>query len=433
MEVKSILYKEATNNGTVEYFSREYTDITCKTIRETKRILSKSDSFDTNTSRTSTDGGKTWSDWVVDSDEKDAARNQGAHVLEYGPGARVYNPIHGHFIATSYQAIHIDGYAAASGKGWNGDSSGRPIHSYITVSDDNGKELYSELLKYEDGGDFNPNNWIDPSFIHKNECITSGGNIEILDNGDIIFPAELPMRKACEILGKDINEIFPSQPDGVNGAILFRGTWNGERYELTHSRPIIINDYMSSRGLSEPITVNLKNGKIIMILRGSNFRFKNFNSRIAPGTPPVKFYCVSEDGGKTFSDLMPWHYDNGEIFYSPASISKLFVDERTGKKYFIGNICNHTGYGNFPRSTLAIVEIDENFGTAKKDTLTIIDERRENEPYQIQLSNFFLFFNKETQKLEIDLPKVGQFFIQSDPTTTPFKGEAWRYEISFDE
>ena len=433
MKVNAILYKEATNDGKVEYFSKEYVDAKCSIIRERKSVLSKSDSFDTAMSRTSADGGKTWSEWVVDSDQKDESRNQGAHVLEYGPGAKAYNHVHGHFVTTSFQAIHIDGYAAASAKGWNGDSSGRPIHSYLTVSNDNGEDIYSELLKYEEGGDFNPDNWVDESYIQKNFCITSGGNIEILENGDIIFPAELPMRKACEILGRDVNEVFPSQPDGVNATIMFRGTWNGKRYELSYSLPIIINDYMSSRGLAEPIVVNLKSGKIVMILRGSNFRFKNFNSRIAPGTPPVKFYCVSEDGGKTFSNVMPWHYDNGEVFYSPASISKLFVDERTGKKYFIGNTCGPNGYGNFPRSTLVIVEIDENFGTAKKDTLTIIDERRENEPFQIQLSNFFLFFNKDTQKLEIDLPKVGQFFIPSDPTTTPFKGEAWKYEISFDE
>lgn len=110
----------------------------------------------------------------------------------------------------------------------------------------------------------------------------------------------------------------------------------------------------------------------------------------------------------------------------------MFSNEDTGKQYFIGNITDHHIDGNFPRSTLAIVEIDENYGTAKKDTLTIIDERQPNEPYKIQLSNFGYFKNKDTGNLEIDLTKVGQFYNENDPSTTPFKGEAWRYIITLD-
>ena len=107
---------------------------------------------------------------------------------------------------------------------------------------------------------------------------------------------------------------------------------------------------------------------------------------------------MSEDGGKSFTEPMPWHFDNGEFLYSPASISKLFTNPKTGKHYFIGNITGHTAYGNFPRFPLNIVEIDENFGTAKKETLTVIDTKRENEPGKIQLSNFYIFYNEATEK-----------------------------------
>ena len=71
------------------------------------------------------------------------------------------------------------------------------------------------------------------------------------------------------------------------------------------------------------------------------------------------------------------------------------------------------------------MEIDEKYGTAKKESLTVIDTRREGEPETVQLSNFDLLFNRETEKLEIRLSKLGQF----DNDKQLFKAEAWAYEI----
>ena len=115
MRVEKILYSEA-KDGTCEWFKRRYLDCDCKILFESKIIQSKSDSFDTMLSRASLDGGKTWSDWKTDSDEGDKSRNQGAHVMETVDQESIYNHIHGHFIKLSYQAIHIDGYRAASNK-----------------------------------------------------------------------------------------------------------------------------------------------------------------------------------------------------------------------------------------------------------------------------------------------------------------------------
>ena len=47
--------------------------------------------------------------------------------------------------------------------------------------------------------------------------------------------------------------------------------------------------------------------------------------------------------------------------------------------YWIGNITGHVTNEGWPRWPLQIVEVDETYGTAKKESLTVIDTRREGE------------------------------------------------------
>ena len=72
-----------------------------------------------------------------------------------------------------------------------------------------------------------------------------------------------------------------------------------------------------------------------------------------------------------------------------------------------------------------MVEVDETYGTAKKESFTVIDDRREGESERIELSNFCLFQNRETGYFEIYMTKRGQF--ADEPL---FKGEVWHYEIT---
>ena len=98
--------------------------------------------------------------------------------------------------------------------------------------------------------------------------------------------------------------------------------------------------------------------------------------------------------------------------------------KKSGKLYWIGNITDHTVYGNFPRYPLQIVEVDEATGAAIRDSLTVIDTRREGETERIQLSNFEILEDRETGILEVTLCKLGQFDERS-----PFFGESWQYDI----
>ena len=141
-----------------------------------------------------------------------------------------------------------------------------------------------------------------------------------------------------------------------------------------------------------------------------------------------KYYTISDDGGKTFSPLVPWHFDTREVIYSSATYSLFLRSNTNGKLYWFGNITDPTQtQGNYPRYPLQMVEVDEEWGCAKKDTLTVIDTRREGESERVQLSNFCLLEDRETGNIELYLSKVGQ-----DDNRHEFDCETWKYTITID-
>jgi hypothetical protein len=71
--------------------------------------------------------------------------------------------------------------------------------------------------------------------------------------------------------------------------------------------------------------------------------------------------------------------------------------------------------------------VDENAAVLKKDTLTVIDTKRDGESEQIQLSNFTVYENRETLDFELTLTKNGQ--IDGMPA---FCAETWKYFIRVD-
>src|SRR5438552_14033888 len=85
---------------------------------------------------------------------------------------------------------------------------------------------------------------------------------------------------------------------------------------------------LSSRGLMESETAELKDGRVLVVWRGSS----------TAKTPGRKFYSVSSDGGRTLSPISEWKYDDASPFYSPSSYHRMIRHSQTGKLYWLGNI-----------------------------------------------------------------------------------------------
>jgi len=307
------------------------------------------------------------------------------------------------------------------------------VHAYFHVTRPDGTEA-TRMLEFEEGGaDYDPKKYRDPAFLDKNRC--SAGELELLSDGDFLFKVCPTMTIACKLAGVDVNTYFPSCPNLQSALLIARVHWNEEKedYDITYSNPLMLSDLQSSRGVMEQHMTVLPDGRWLIVLRGSNYVHEGWNTRISTAAPGFKWYAVSYDEGRTFSPLMPWHFDTREVVYSSASAHWFYRSQQNGRLYWIGNVVDPSMiHANDPRFPLHICEVDENLGCLKKDTLTIIDTVREGQ-YKVELSNCNIVTNPETKDLEIRLSKINiNDADQGSGKPGDWYSEAWEYIISFE-
>jgi hypothetical protein len=371
---------------------------------ETRSLIRSSDWSDTIKRRISEDNGRNWSDWRLVHKQwpvqGDFTQSGGESQRGTGP----YDPISGKLIKPVFQRIVKGDPKVAMKVLW----SGKRLfcdHGFYQLSSDNGRS-WGEVfqLKYEKGQDFDPNDWGNPEYFRTNEMYIGGARV--LSNGTVVISATVPVEYRNEEDEK-VKSVFPNtyRKGCVAGAMCFIGRWNEMRqnYDWTKSNPVFLPRKKSTRGLVELDLNELKNGNLLLIMRGSNTGLdpKKYAGR--------KWFSVSKDGGLNWSEVKDIRYETGESLYSPASISKTIRSSKTGKLYWVGNISDIPPDGNSHRYPLQIVEINEDEPSFIKDTVTVIDDRdpkRDSE--HLQLSNFSLLENRETQDMEIYLTKLGE-------------------------
>ena len=371
---------------------------------ETRAIIRSSDWTEKPRRRISEDNGRTWSDWVIIDEE---SKVQGDFTQSGGEdqgGTGPYDPVSGRLIKPVFQRIIKGIPQVAMSEIWKGNRLFCD-HGFYQLSEDDGRSWgKAYMLKYEEGPGFNNENWGDEKFFRTNEMYI--GNAVVIKNGSVIITATVPVPFIDEE-DKNIPSVFPNnyREGCVAGAVCFVGRWNetAGNYDWRLSNKIFLPRRVSTRGLVELNISELSSGKLIMIMRGSN-----------TGLDPLKYpgrrwFSVSDDGGLTWGEIKDMRYDTGEQLYSPASISSTLRSSVNNKLYWIGNISDQPVNGNSPRYPLLIVEIDEDRISFRKDTLTIIDDREpEHDSESLQLSNFSVFENRETNEIEIYLLRLGE-------------------------
>jgi len=279
-------------------------------------------------------------------------------------------------------------------------------HTHVRLSRDHGKTWSTpQMLRYEDGDEFDPDNPIKPSFLKRNLAYF-GNNIIRHSNGTLVLavaaaniPKNAPDPNPRRISGYGIT------PDSRGiGSLCFVGKWNGKgkRYDWRAGKCVWVPRHVSSRGLMEPEVAELKDGRVLVIWRGSN---QNLDAAKQPGR---KWFSVSTDGGMTLSPVAELEYDDGSRFYSPSSIHRMIRHSKTGKLYWVGNISPRPTKGNSPRYPLVIAEMDEKIPALKRSTVSVIDDRKPDQPGGLQFSNFSLLENRETHDLELYLTAYGE-------------------------
>lgn len=378
--------------------SREYVGPNLE-LMETQSLEVLDDVGENITSRWSSDNGRTWSE-PVSVQASNNVKHAGVTVWE-GGGPIVFDPTSKRLVQIWLRQIQV----------------GALYHcfSYSRMSRDLGRTWLSPIqMKYEDGPDFDPQQPLSEIFLDRNEGYF-GNNILVHLSGMLIH-----CLAHTNAAGDSKNNSRPWRM----GSRLMLGRWNAERedYEWTSGAATETTPDQSARGLMEPEVAELKDGKLLVVWRGSDQGWDGTKSK----EPGRKWYSISLDAGKSFLPVRAWTYDDGTPFYSASSIHRIIRHSVTDKLYWIGNINVGLPQGNSPRYPLLIAEVDETFVTLKKKTVTAIDDRDpKSHDFNYQLSNFSLFENRETHELELFLTTYGQVQGQDNWSTA----DSYRYRL----
>jgi hypothetical protein len=372
--VKKELYKKHPKPRAAALVSVQYVGPKLER-REWQGVEINDDVHDNQVARWSMDNGRTWSDFVSLQPSSNVVC-KGVTVWEGGWGGS-YDPKAGVLVEMWLRQIAVKGV----------------YHNftYYRVSRDLGRTWTApKQLRYEAGDPFDLESPLKPAFLKHNQGYP-GNNILVHSNGSLIH---------CVAHAKAPGDPRNEQRPWKMASLCFVGKWNAaaKDYEWSAGKRVEIAPEISSRGLMEPETAELKDGRVLVVWRGSN----------TSTTPGHKWFSLSGDGGRTLDPVRQWKYDDGTSFYSPSSYHRMIRHSVTKKLYWIGNICAEPPGGNSPRYPLVIAEVEETMPALKRKTVTVIDDRRPGQGAGIQFSNFSLLENRETHELELHLTTYGQ-------------------------
>ena len=396
--VQKEVYKKHPRKGAAALVSVRYVGPKLERL-ETHSVEFRDDVHSERFTRFSSDNGKTWSPTrpLASTD----VYYKGKELAESG-GAGFYDRKIGLLVGVWLRQIAINGI-------YNN-------FTYSRFSRDFGQTWSNPgQLRYEAAVDFDPDDPHNARFLKSSQGYF-GNNIIRHSSGTLIHVVA-----HANAPGDEDN----ARRSWKMGSVVFIGRWNPDEndYEWTAGARVEISPLHSARGLMEPEVAELKDGRLLIVWRGSNLGWTGEKATL----PGRKFFSVSSDGGETLSPPREWKYDDGTSFYSPSSIHRMIRHSQTEKLYWLGNICSTPPRGNSPRYPLVIGEIDETKAALKKTTITAIDDRRPDQPENIQLSNFSLLEDREKHHLELYLTILGEY------PDSVYTSNCYKYKVLLNE
>ncbi|RKX33767.1 MAG: hypothetical protein DRP71_09385 [Verrucomicrobia bacterium] len=221
-------------------------------------------------------------------------------------------------------------------------------------------------------------------------------------------------------------QISPVGPDGIyrpkgpgftyTDCGFIRGTWRDDLHiDWELAGMVMADPERTTRGLIEPTLARLADGRILTVMRGSNDQ--------RPEIPGYRWFALSDDDGRTWTEAEPWTYDSGTTFHSPSSCSQL-VAHSSGRLYWIGNLCDKNPEGNLPRYPIVIAEVSMDSGRLIEDTVMVIDDRRPEDGEFVTLSNFYAREDRESGTIKLHMLRW------TKGGTRGFQGDCMLHEIS---
>lgn len=289
-------------------------------------------------------------------------------------------------------------------------------HTYYLryIVSENGAEswLFDEPIVSEGG--YSQNNPFEGIFIGKNSIYLGDlGCIPIVTGkGKILVPAQ------TTILGPDGSLANPGGGFTYTDVLVLIGTWtNNKRLSWKASQRVEGDPKRSTRGMIEPSLLELEDGRILMVMRGSNGG-KNDPEYLLPG---YKWYSVSNDGGETWSKPEHWTFDDESTFYSPSSMSALFKHSG-GRCFWVGNMSAINCQGNLPRFPLVMAEVNTKSLKLIRSSLITVDTRTEEDlsKGRLDISHITLLEDRETKEIILTYPRNTNAYKSTEWVTVRF-------------
>src|SRR5260370_37114751 len=196
-----------------------------------------------------------------------------------------------------------------------------------------------------------------PGVYTAKNCVMLGDVASVplaLPDGSILLPAIITTLDAN---GKIYN---PTGGYTYASAIVLHGRWQGKRLTWRSSDVVMGDPERCTRGMDEPTLGTLADGRLIMVMRGSNDK--------KPALPGYKWVSYSQDGGYHWSNPVPWTYPNAQPFFSPSACSQL-LRHSNGKLYWLGHISASNPRGNRPRYPVYVAVLDQRTVLLIRDSL----------------------------------------------------------------
>jgi hypothetical protein len=374
-----------------------YTRPTGLDLLSIHQLFARSDTVETAFFRYSSDNGRTWSE---------AAGTPMGETLPHGkrrrvPRACVVDPTTGRLIHFWTEAVLPNDDPLEGLREW--------LACY-SVSDDGGQTWYLSEEIIVEGGEYTPAHPM--AGVWRERSAVMIGDISsqpiFLADGTLLLPVEITP------VGSDGRYFNPGGGYTYTNVALLRGRWDGARRRLLWnlSDIVTIDPAISTRGLDEPTMAVLADGRILLIMRGSNDK--------RPDVAGRRWVSLSSDAGQTWTKPRPWTYNSGEDFFSPSSASQA-LRHSSGRLFWTGNISPGNPTGNRPRYPIVIGEIDARTGLLIKASVRTVDDRAPAESALIQLSSPCLREDRETGEIVLNLTRWGEHSTPVDLKSGDFR------------
>jgi hypothetical protein len=352
--------------------------------------MTRSDTIDSAYYRTSNDNGRTWSAPVA----HNTGERRPVGMWRKHPRSCHLDPATGRFIEFWVEGVLPTDDPLEGMRQWN---------VFYSIDGRAAEQLIHE------GSEFNAGHALPGVYTGRN-CAMLGDVCSLavtMPDGTILLPV------VTSPLGPDGKLYNPTGGYTYTDAVVLLGRWQSDRLMWRSSEPVKGDPLRSTRGMDEPTLARLPDGRLMMLLRGSNAG----NTSL----PGYRWISYSSDGGLHWTNPQPWTYTTGENFFSPSACSQL-LPHSNGKLYWIGHISPVNPRGNRPRYPVVLGEVDRASGLLLRDSVMTIDDRHEGDDEILMIYPPYAREDRRTREVLIHMTRLFAF-------PDGWKGDALLYKI----